>query len=138
MGLNPERAWVKPKIKYQTRENRVLHPMKRVGERGEGKFVAITWDEALDSIAGKIKEAIAKDGSQSLLFTSASGNMDNLHNPAQVAFGNYLGGTTRTLGSLCCSAVTAAMMPIVGMRYVDTRDTIPEFGSGFWLYPLRS
>lgn len=114
------------RIKWLYAENRVLHPMKRVGERGEGKFVAITWDEALDTIAGKIKEAIAKDGSQSLLFTSASGNMDNLHNPAQVAFGNYLGGTTRTLGSLCCSAVTAAMMPIVGMRYVDTRDTIDQ------------
>ena len=97
------------RIKWLYAENRVLHPMKRVGERGEGEFVAITWDEALDTIAGKIKEAIAKDGSQSLLFT-----------------GNYLGGTTRTLGSLCCSAVTAAMMPIVGMRYVDTRDTIDQ------------
>ena len=71
------------RIKWLYAENRVLHPMKRVGERGEGEFVAITWDEALDTIAGKIKEAIAKDGSQSLLFTSASGNMDNLHNPAQ-------------------------------------------------------
>lgn len=50
------------RIKWLYAENRVLHPMKRVGERGEGKFVAITWDEALDTIAGKIKEAIAKDG----------------------------------------------------------------------------
>lgn len=30
------------RIKWLYAENRVLHPMKRVGERGEGKFVAIT------------------------------------------------------------------------------------------------
>lgn len=100
--------------------------MKRVGERGEGKFERISWDEALDTVADKIKEAMKKGGSESLLFTSASGNMDNLANPAQVTFGNYLGGTTRVAGSLCCSAVTAAMMPMVGMRYVDTRDTIDQ------------
>lgn len=68
--------------------------MKRVGERGEGKFERISWDEALDTVADKIKEAMKKGGSESLLFTSASGNMDNLANPAQVTFGNYLGGTT--------------------------------------------
>ncbi len=62
-----------------------------------------------------------------MLFTSASGNMDSLFNPSQVAFGNYFGsGTTRTAGSLCCSAVTATMMPMVGKRYVDTRDTIDQ------------
>lgn len=114
------------RIKWVYAKDRVLYPMKRVGERGEGKFERISWDEALDTVAEKIKEAIKKGGSESLLFTSASGNMDNLANPAQITFGNYLGGTTRTAGSLCCSAVTAAMMPMVGMRYVDTRDTIDQ------------
>ena len=35
--------------------NRVIYPMKRVGERGEGKWERISWDEALDTIAGKLK-----------------------------------------------------------------------------------
>lgn len=114
------------RIKWVYAEDRVLYPMKRVGQRGEGKFERITWDEALDTVAEKIKEAMKKGGSESLLFTSASGNMDNLANGSQIAFGNYLGGTTRVVGSLCCSAVTAAMEPMVGMRFVDTRDTIDQ------------
>ncbi len=114
------------RIKWIYAENRIQQPLKRVGERGEGKFEPISWDQALDEIAAKMKDAIAKDGSKSILLTSASGNMDSLHNGSQVAFGNYLGGVTRTVGSLCCSAVTAAMNPIVGLRYVDTRDSIKD------------
>jgi molybdopterin-containing oxidoreductase family molybdopterin binding subunit len=42
--------------------DRLKYPMKRVGERGEGKFERITWDEALDTIADKFKEIAAKYG----------------------------------------------------------------------------
>ena len=34
---------------------RLLYPLKRVGERGEGKWKRISWDEALDEIAVKLK-----------------------------------------------------------------------------------
>jgi len=36
--------------------DRIKHPMKRVGERGEGKWIEISWDQALDEIAAKFKE----------------------------------------------------------------------------------
>ena len=32
---------------------RILHPLRRVGARGEGGWEQITWEEALDEIAGK-------------------------------------------------------------------------------------
>jgi len=41
---------------------RLQYPMKRVGERGEGKFKRISWDEALDFIAGKLKKIAAEHG----------------------------------------------------------------------------
>jgi anaerobic selenocysteine-containing dehydrogenase len=40
---------------------RLLYPLKRVGERGEGKWKRISWDEALDEIAAKLK-AVRESG----------------------------------------------------------------------------
>ena len=40
---------------------RLLYPLKRVGKRGEGKWKRITWDEALDEIATKLK-AVRESG----------------------------------------------------------------------------
>ena len=44
-----------------TDPDRILHPLKRVGERGEGKWERVGWDEALDDIAGRIRAAIDED-----------------------------------------------------------------------------
>ena len=38
-------------------EDRIKVPMKRVGERGEGKFVQISWDEAIDTIYQELKKS---------------------------------------------------------------------------------
>jgi len=47
---------------------RLLYPMKRVGERGEGKWQRITWDEALDTIAEKFKEIKEEYGPEAVAF----------------------------------------------------------------------
>ena len=46
--------------------DRLKYPLKRVGDRGEGKWERITWDEAFDTIASKLLEIKEKYGSQSL------------------------------------------------------------------------
>lgn len=45
--------------------DRLMYPMKRIGEKGEGKFQRITWDEAMDTIADKLKEVKEKYGPES-------------------------------------------------------------------------
>ena len=44
---------------------RLQYPMRRVGEKGEGKFERITWDEALDEIAAKLLEQKEQYGAKS-------------------------------------------------------------------------
>lgn len=39
---------------------RILYPLKRVGERGEGKWKRVTWDEALDDIAARMRASREK------------------------------------------------------------------------------
>ncbi len=41
-------------------EQRILHPMKRVGARGEGKFERTTWDEVIRTLAARIRRAIVE------------------------------------------------------------------------------
>ena len=42
--------------------DRILHPMKRVGPKGEGRFRRISWDAALDEVAARFREVIATHG----------------------------------------------------------------------------
>src|SRR5258705_3291628 len=55
-------------------EKRLLHPLRRVGAKGEGRFERIGWDEALDTIASRFMEiAHSADGPQAILPYSYAG-----------------------------------------------------------------
>jgi len=53
---------------------RVLHPLKRTGRKGKGQFKRISWDEALDEIAQRLK-ALAAEDPQTILPCSYAGTM---------------------------------------------------------------
>ncbi|HBC77631.1 MAG TPA: nitrate reductase [Bacteroidales bacterium] len=56
-------------------QDRLKTPLIRVEERGRQVFREATWDEALDHIAGKMKEISSKYGPESMaLFTHGSGS----------------------------------------------------------------
>ena len=46
--------------------DRVNHPLKRVGKRGSGQWEQISWDEAVDDIAGRLKGLKTEHGAESL------------------------------------------------------------------------
>ncbi len=47
---------------------RILHPLKRVGERGEGRWERISWDRALDEIAARIRTAFLEDRHDEIMY----------------------------------------------------------------------
>lgn len=55
---------------YVYRKDRLETPLKRVGERGEGKFEPITWDEAYQEIADKMLAIKEQYGPNSVMFYS--------------------------------------------------------------------
>src|SRR6056297_1291371 len=55
-------------INQVTDPDRILHPMRRAGERGEGRWVACSWDEALEDIAGRIRTAILEDRKDEVVY----------------------------------------------------------------------
>lgn len=47
---------------------RVLYPMRRVGERGSGQWERVSWEEALDDISGRIRVAIEEDRRDEVMY----------------------------------------------------------------------
>ncbi|MCZ7528490.1 MAG: molybdopterin-dependent oxidoreductase [Acidimicrobiia bacterium] len=47
--------------------DRLLHPMRRVGERGSGRWERVTWDEAFEGIADRIVDALEEQGPSSVV-----------------------------------------------------------------------
>ena len=55
-------------IDYRNRPDRVLSPLRRVGERGEGRFEAISWDEAIEEISRRLLDIRSAHGADAVSF----------------------------------------------------------------------
>lgn len=71
--------------------DRLLYPMKRVGKRGEGKFEQVSWDEAISTIADKLKYTIDSYGNDAIFNSYGSGCNTVMGNPSNRLL-NCLGG----------------------------------------------
>jgi len=60
-----------PEVVYHP--DRLKHPLKRAGERGEGKWERITWEEAFDSIAERLEQIRQQNGPESVVFCQGTG-----------------------------------------------------------------
>ncbi|EJG0597469.1 molybdopterin-dependent oxidoreductase [Cronobacter sakazakii] len=76
-GLHQVRACLRRRSMRRRVYNpdRLKYPMKRVGKRGEGKFVRISWDEALDTIAQGMKRIISEYGNEAIYLNYGTGTL---------------------------------------------------------------
>ena len=62
--------------------DRILTPMKRAGQRGDGKWVAVTWDDALADIAGRTRKALQEERQNEIVYhvgrPGAEGSVDRI------------------------------------------------------------
>ena len=93
--------------------DRVLTPLIRVGQRGEGKFRQASWDEALDMVADNMLKIKESYGPEAMVFSST-------HNLSQVQFENLLNGfgspNYGTQRSLCFNAMVTAFSLTYGVE----------------------
>jgi anaerobic selenocysteine-containing dehydrogenase len=82
-GANPNTdGWICAKVKHTPQllhgPDRVTTPLRRVGPKGSGEFVEITWDQALDEFADRVRRAASEHGWSSIvpyLYSSSAGNL---------------------------------------------------------------
>jgi anaerobic dimethyl sulfoxide reductase subunit A len=72
--------------------DRILYPLKRVGERGEGKFERISWDEALDTVASEYKRVRDTYGPAAVIYLTNGGDMGQVHNTRTIVRAFSLAG----------------------------------------------
>jgi anaerobic selenocysteine-containing dehydrogenase len=94
--------------------DRVLHPLRRVGKKGEGRFERVSWDEALDEIAARFRSVIAEHGPQAILPYSYAGNMGLLsYGSMDRRFFHALGASLLDR-TICASAGAAGLKATIG------------------------
>lgn len=96
-------------------ENRLLYPLKRTGEKGQGQFERIEWDEAADIIHDRFIETARKYGPESILYYVASGNHGSAMQSYAYGFWYQMGGFSTTRGSLCSPAADLAVKYTYGV-----------------------
>lgn len=98
-------------------KDRLLHPQRRVGARGEGRFERCSWDEALDLVAERMLSIRERHGAAAILDCSRTGSTTMLHSRATVGrLLNMFGGCTQLWGSLSNEAELFAIEQTFGVR----------------------
>ena len=105
--------------------DRVLYPMRRTGPKGSGQYSRMSWDEALDEIAGRFRSAIAEHGPETVMPVSYLGT-EGILNGLNVGdpFFNKLGATITERTYCDSGACTAYTMTIGATAGVDPESLV--------------
>jgi anaerobic selenocysteine-containing dehydrogenase len=115
--------------RYLEREyspDRLLHPLKREGAKGEGRFRPISWDEALDEIANRLQAVATEFGSEAVLPYSYAGTMGKLNGSGMDRRFFHRLGASRLDRTICSSTGGAALAETIGKpRFGTDPEQIP-------------
>src|SRR5512140_2808747 len=102
-------------LRRQYHPDRLLHPLRRVGPRGAGQWARISWDEALDLVAGEMRRVRETYGPGALFVPYGTGSYSQL-NGSQVArrLMNLTGGCLGIWNSYSWAAINVATPTVYG------------------------
>lgn len=98
---------------YVYSKQRLLHPMKRDGKKGEGKFKKISWAQALDEIASEIQTRSTAYGTDSVIQYDYAGSMGFIQRYFPSRFFNAI-GASRVTHTICSRAGDKALEILYG------------------------
>jgi anaerobic selenocysteine-containing dehydrogenase len=106
-------------------EGRLLHPLRRVGRKGEGRFERISWDDAIGLVADALRGAIDRHGPESVLPFYYAGTMGRIQGWT-LGLRLFRGlGASRLLANLCAGAASeASEMTLGGSVGFDPEDIV--------------
>ena len=64
-------------VEFQNHPDRIIYPQKRVGERGEGRWEQISWEQAISEIAGRLRGLVEEQGPTAVAWGVGDGDRDN-------------------------------------------------------------
>ncbi len=99
-------------------EARLLYPLKRVGPKGSGEFERISWDEALESIAGRLTGILETTGGGSVVQTHYTGTFSQIGYGFPLRFFHKIGATEVDPDTVCNKAGHVAL----GMTFGSSLD----------------
>ena len=94
-------------------KDRVLHPLRRTGAKGEGRFERIGWDEAIDEIVVRLQETVDEHGPLAAMPYNFAGTCGMLQRYAGEQFFARL-GATEMLGDICGATAYDAAASVIG------------------------
>ncbi len=95
--------------------DRLLHPLKRVGRKGEGRFERVSWDAALKEIAGRLSSIAAVDP-QRIVPYSYAGTMGMVQGEAMAGRFFHRLGASFLDRTICATAGGEALNATLGTR----------------------
>ncbi len=107
-------------------DDRILHPAVRTGPKGTGRFHRVSWDEALELVAARMRDISAAFGAEAILPVSYGGSNGLLtQDTTDATFFRRL-GASRLLRTVCAAPTGAANQGLYGKMASVSYQDYPE------------